>query len=80
MSLEQKLAVWKAEHDMLEIDFDHLTEWWVKNKPCSCNSDADGIFCKHYDRILKITLGNKADQLWEDRLQIGIEMLERMKN
>lgn len=81
MSIEQRLAVWNIEHNMLEKDFDKLTDLWLINKNCNCNSDADGIFCKHYDNIINATLGHKADKLWEDRLQISIEALEKaMKN
>ena len=81
MSLNYRHQKWEAEHDLLDKDFDKLVEWWIKNKPCGCDSEEDDIFCKHFDKILNATLGKKVDQLWNERLQIGIQTLDEvMKN
>lgn len=72
MSLEFRHQRWKKRFDKLEEDYDNLVKWWKKNKPCDCCSEEDDIFCKHFDKILKKTLGDRIDELYEDRLKIGI--------
>lgn len=81
MSLERRTAVWEADHDLIEKDFDKIVEWWVKNKSCDCNTEEYDIFCRHFDKIVNATIGKRVDKLWDERLQIGIQTWnEVMKN
>jgi len=81
MSLNYRLQKWEADHDLLDRDFDKLVDWWVKNKHCDCDTEEYGMFCEHFDKIVNATLGKKVDQLWNERLQIGIQTWDEvMKN
>ena len=74
MSLDYRLQRWEHEHDLLDKDFDSLTEWWIKNKHCDCDIQEEyGMFCEHYDTIVTATLGKKIDELYDRRLKISME-------
>ncbi len=76
MSLDARHKKWEFDHDLLEKDHDKLVEWWIKNKPCDCDTEEYDIFCKHFDRIVNTTLGKRVDKLWDERLQIGFQTLD----
>ena len=73
MSLELREERWKKNFDKIEEDYDYLVEWWEKNKSCPCDSEENGIFCKHFDKILVKTFGKRVEESFNDRLHIGIE-------
>jgi len=79
MSLEYQNERWRKDFDKIEKDYDNLVEWWRKNKSCDCDSEEDDIFCKHYLKLVKKTLGKRIDKSFNEIMHIGFATLYEVK-
>ena len=58
---------WKNDFQKLEDDYDSLREYFMTNKKCRCHRDT----CKHFDKVLKEVLGERIDETFQRRMNIG---------
>ena len=61
---------WQRDFDKLEEDFDQFRDYFNQTRTCDCDIDE----CKHFDKALTKVIGEKVDNLWNTRLQMGFRM------
>ena len=60
---------WEDRFDKLENDFDSFRDYFDRNKKCQCHIDE----CQHFDNALENVLGERTDNLFQLRLDIGFK-------
>lgn len=78
MDLEIREERWHKEFDALEDDYVKLVKWWEKNRLCSWNSEEKGIHCKHWDKLVRKTLGKRIDDTWNLKMSMFPYYLEKI--
>ena len=65
---EHAQTKWGNEFDKLEDDLEKFREYFNKTKKCNCDIDE----CIHHEKAMNEVFGNRVDELWNQKLQIGI--------
>ena len=67
---------WKNEFIKLDSEINSLREKFLQNKNCRCTS----VECIHFKEMRKRIFGNRINELYNQRLNIGFEVFSEITN